>query len=472
MTKVISSIGMICSLTLQWMNCKVNGFTILPHTRTILHQYRHLNDRLVSSSTIPALYLSSKSNSNNSDPFGILNIEPTADKKIIKKAYRRMAMKYHPDVVVNVNSSASEKKQASDNFATINAAYEMLMGKNSDGVSSGSDQQWKSSPQSSSNNYSYSSDQNNNVDWKDFMPKYDDDMYDTNGDSFTSIFSDFVSEVAGANSKGGILKDLVEFLESNVDGFSSGNYNEYDPSIQDLLQNGNMQAVKEELDDTNLLVQQLMKKKADLRIEQETLQQLIMDERNANAPASFVTRMEREERLEEVSARMKVVEGYLTKAKGRLLRLQTRYKELRSNSNGSNNNSNTNYSSNYDANYSASNTKSDPKSTPNEDDWKREGFGSTSRTRGRSRSRRPNTSYSSPPSSPPSNFSKTPTSAPASTQTKKATEDYNVSMTQYQNTPPHRRVSSQAKNVAENKKRLRELQVEDEFEKLKKDLGL
>ena len=38
--------------------------------------------------------------------------------------------------------------------------------------------------------------------------------------------------------------------------------------------------------------------------------------------------------------------------------------------------------------------------------------------------------------------------------------------------PPHRRTTSAAETAAQDKKRLRELQVDDEFEKLKREMGM
>jgi hypothetical protein len=64
------------------------------------------------------------------DPFQILNLSPTSDKKKIKRAYRRMAMKYHPDMVTNQDTSAEARKKANEEFAKINWAYAQLSGKN------------------------------------------------------------------------------------------------------------------------------------------------------------------------------------------------------------------------------------------------------------------------------------------------------------------------------------------------------
>ena len=53
-----------------------------------------------------------------------LEIEPTASVEDIKKAYRRMAMKYHPDKVANLGDDI--KKSATEKFRSVNEAYEQL----------------------------------------------------------------------------------------------------------------------------------------------------------------------------------------------------------------------------------------------------------------------------------------------------------------------------------------------------------
>ena len=53
-----------------------------------------------------------------------LEIEPTATNDEIKKAYRRMAMKYHPDKVTDLGEDV--KKSATEKFRSVNEAYESL----------------------------------------------------------------------------------------------------------------------------------------------------------------------------------------------------------------------------------------------------------------------------------------------------------------------------------------------------------
>ncbi len=53
-----------------------------------------------------------------------LEIEPGVTDDEIKKAYRRMAMKYHPDKVANLGEDV--KKSATEKFRAVNEAYESL----------------------------------------------------------------------------------------------------------------------------------------------------------------------------------------------------------------------------------------------------------------------------------------------------------------------------------------------------------
>ena len=53
-----------------------------------------------------------------------LGIEPAATNADIKKAYRQMAKKYHPDTVANLGEDV--KKKATEKFRAVNEAYEEL----------------------------------------------------------------------------------------------------------------------------------------------------------------------------------------------------------------------------------------------------------------------------------------------------------------------------------------------------------
>jgi len=56
--------------------------------------------------------------------YKILEIEPTATDEELKKAYRRMAMKYHPDKLTTMGEEI--QKAAQEKFRNVNAAYEAI----------------------------------------------------------------------------------------------------------------------------------------------------------------------------------------------------------------------------------------------------------------------------------------------------------------------------------------------------------
>jgi len=56
--------------------------------------------------------------------YKILEIEPSATNDEVKKAYRKMAMKYHPDKVSHLGDDF--RKTADDKFKKVNEAYEKI----------------------------------------------------------------------------------------------------------------------------------------------------------------------------------------------------------------------------------------------------------------------------------------------------------------------------------------------------------
>jgi DnaJ like chaperone protein len=56
--------------------------------------------------------------------YKILEIDPSSSNDEVKKAYRRMAMKYHPDKVSHLGDDF--RKTADDKFKKVNEAYEKI----------------------------------------------------------------------------------------------------------------------------------------------------------------------------------------------------------------------------------------------------------------------------------------------------------------------------------------------------------
>lgn len=496
---------------------------------------------------------------NSNDPFRVLGMDnPTSNKKEIKRAYKRMALKFHPDVITNKDSSDDEKKKASDRFAKINWAYEMLSGKNSGGVGAGAGPSSSSTSSSTSGgwtpphrrqgSYSGSSGRSGNYnDWTDYAPKYDDSQYDAGGDSFGKIFSDLFTGAAGAAMSGGsgagVFKDFVEFLENNVDGYTggvgSGVGGSDDAELRILLTTGTLEDVANEMDDTELVVQSLSTKLNNIQDEL-----IMLKEEIKITGISYREKIDLSTRIEELEAKQRVTNNYRKKSQERLVKLQTRYKELivsgkndsyagaRSSTYSSSDNysnrsgggyggsdnssrssystsSNTGTSSGSSSSYSSSRSKDD-----GDESWKSEGFGSYGRGRGSSRrgsassrrrrqqqrqtttassssdtsrgsystssssdrfsSRRADTSstdnfYGQRPPRSSSSYSSTPSSTTSSSS---STSSSSPSSTSY--VPPHRRTTGDSfeRQAEADKRRLRELQIDDEFDKLKKELGL
>ena len=58
---------------------------------------------------------------NKRDYYEVLGVDRVADEATIKKAYRQLAKKYHPDL-----QEASSKTQAEEMMKKINEAYDVL----------------------------------------------------------------------------------------------------------------------------------------------------------------------------------------------------------------------------------------------------------------------------------------------------------------------------------------------------------
>ena len=441
-------------------------------------------------------------NFDSTDPFQVLGLDPSPslDKKEIKRAYKRLAIKYHPDITTSKDSPAEEKRRASDRFAKINWAYETLSGKNgstaassSSTASSSATGGWtpphrRKGPYASSSSSRTSSSSGAppraSTDWRDYIPNYqDDDNYDAGGDSFGAIFSDLFAGAAGAAvgsaaSGAGVFKDFLDFLESTVDGYdsSSSGGRGGDAELQFILQAGTLQEIGEEMDETDLVVQQLNSKLKSIQDE------LVMLQAELSQAARFTEKLSLEERIDELQARNKVAEGYLKKARNRLLALQTRYKQLivygdnDSRAGGSSQRGDTSWdNTNPRADSSFRSSRTAEKSS--EDSWD-DGFGSFGRGRGSSRrraSRRQSTVDSSAASSSSAGSSTSGRSSSSNRRDEKPSQSRQPSSSGSQSyEPPHRRTtfSSTYSQREDDNRRLRELKVEEEFDKLKRDLGL
>ncbi|MCI5901687.1 MAG: DnaJ domain-containing protein [Blautia sp.] len=67
------------------------------------------------------------------DPYSVLGVSRTASDEEIKKAYRKLSRKYHPDA--NINNP--NKKEAEEKFKEIQQAYDQIMKEREYGSSNG-----------------------------------------------------------------------------------------------------------------------------------------------------------------------------------------------------------------------------------------------------------------------------------------------------------------------------------------------
>ena len=67
------------------------------------------------------------------DPYSILGISRDASDEEVKKAYRKMSRKYHPDA----NIDNPNKEQAEEKFKQVQQAYEQIMKEREQGIDYG-----------------------------------------------------------------------------------------------------------------------------------------------------------------------------------------------------------------------------------------------------------------------------------------------------------------------------------------------
>ncbi len=81
------------------------------------------------------------------DPWEVLGLQKNATKEEIRAAYRKLALKYHPDRVSGEGAAGAEaKREATAKFTEISAAYELLLDDNGRGSSGASHPSFSTAP--------------------------------------------------------------------------------------------------------------------------------------------------------------------------------------------------------------------------------------------------------------------------------------------------------------------------------------
>ncbi len=100
---------------------KADGEVVEAETQVIEQIAIHMGISTADYQSLLALYRQHK---DANWAYTALEIEPSASDEEVKKAYRRMAMKYHPDKVANAGEAI--RQQATEKFRMINEAYEHI----------------------------------------------------------------------------------------------------------------------------------------------------------------------------------------------------------------------------------------------------------------------------------------------------------------------------------------------------------
>ena len=100
------------------------GDYISMYTRHVGSRFRNSNSGYSSGSGYSGSSQSASYSQARKDPYKVLGITPNATDEEVKKAYRRLAMKYHPDKVEGMGEEV--KKNAEAQFREINEAYEQI----------------------------------------------------------------------------------------------------------------------------------------------------------------------------------------------------------------------------------------------------------------------------------------------------------------------------------------------------------
>lgn len=307
---------------------------------------------------------------NDVDHYKVLGVAEEADLATIKRAYRRAALKNHPDV--------SDAPDAREQFMKIQEAYSVL----SDDKRRASYDRMRRVGFSSSTSGAgfggfggFASDTNAAEfarRWRENNP-----MPEDLNDNFSSIFSDLFSGVAdavnnsagvaGKEGGGGVVEDFIDFLERRVDGFSSSVNNNNssnnsssssgsnnterryggfkkdsgigDSNDDDVLRSKDEDVLRAEIDDARFVIDQLRQRRRKAQTQEDELQERVRQWQDradrADKLRDYDTRDAALDRADDLIAearrfatRVDESTRHIRKQEARLRRIEERLKEV------------------------------------------------------------------------------------------------------------------------------------------------
>lgn len=272
------------------------------------------------------------------DHYQVLGLAEDADAQAVKRAYRRAALKNHPDV--------SDDPNARDRFLRVQEAYSVL----SDAKRRAA---YDRSRRGAASGFGGFGGFGTDADAAEFARRWrqGNPMPEDLNDNLGSIFSDLFSGVAdamndGAAAGGGVVEDFIEFLERRVDGFSTGRRADGSKKsdvdgLEDVLRSRDEDVLRAEADDARFVIEQLQQRQRKAQAEEDSIRdrQRKWEERakRADKQRDYDTRDAARDRASDLkddarrfARRVDETKLHIRKQEDRLRRLEQRLKEVQS----------------------------------------------------------------------------------------------------------------------------------------------
>lgn len=270
--------------------------------------------------------------STSDDYYEVLGLKEDADTQAVKRAYRRAALKNHPDV--------SDAPDARERFLRVQEAYSVLSNPQQRETY---DRNRRAAGAAASSGFGgFGSDMNAAEfarRWRERnpMPK---DLDDSLGNIFSDLFSGVANAVnSSASASGGVVEDFIEFLERRVDGFASDRRKGDPDSLDDVLRSNDEDVLRAEADDARFVIEQLTQRRRKAQAEEDSLRERVRKWRDradrANLRRDYETRDAARDRAKDLvdearrfARRVDETATHIRKQEDRLRRIERRLKDV------------------------------------------------------------------------------------------------------------------------------------------------